>query len=168
MEARSAWCAFEGRVLRQVLPLFLSFVCFVSSILLALSLPLHRLLRDHLFDRQVPKAVWSPSRESSAASTGPCKGSAEGTAPGAGLAGASGAGAVFTSASSFLVSIFSHPSAYMCLYSAHWMYGAGLLPVRRDRLPLATRKVYSGFSTVFLLLLLLAVGVGFPAACFGR
>ena len=33
-----------------------------------------------------PKAVWSPSRESSAASTGPCKGSAEGTAPGAGLA----------------------------------------------------------------------------------
>ena len=30
------------------------------------------------------------------------------------------------------------------------------------------RKVYSGFSTVFLLLLLLAVGVGFPAACFGR
>ena len=30
------------------------------------------------------------------------------------------------------------------------------------------RKVYSGFSTVLLLLLLLAVGVGFPAACFGR
>ena len=30
------------------------------------------------------------------------------------------------------------------------------------------RKGYSGFSTVFLLLLLLAVGVGFPAACFGR
>ena len=30
------------------------------------------------------------------------------------------------------------------------------------------RKVYSVFSTVFLLLLLLAVGVGFPAACFGR
>ena len=29
-------------------------------------------------------------------------------------------------------------------------------------------KVYSGFSTVFLLLLLLVVGVGFPAACFGR
>ena len=103
MEARSAWCAFEGRVMRQVLPLFLSFVCFFSSILLALSsLPL-------------------PSRESSAASTGPCKGSAEGTAPGAGLAGASGAGAVFTSASSFLGSIFFHPSAYLCLYWAHWM-----------------------------------------------
>ena len=33
------------------------------------------------------------------------------------------------------------------------MYGTGLLPVRRDRLPLATRKVYSVFSTVFLLLL---------------
>ena len=49
MEARSAWCAFEGRVIRQVLPLFLSFVCFVSSILLALSLPLHR-LSDHLLD----------------------------------------------------------------------------------------------------------------------
>ena len=30
------------------------------------------------------------------------------------------------------------------------------------------RKVYSVFSTVFLLLLLLAVAVGFPAACFGR
>ena len=29
------------------------------------------------------------------------------------------------------------------------------------------RKVYSVFSTVFLLLLLLAVAVGFPAACFG-
>ena len=29
------------------------------------------------------------------------------------------------------------------------------------------RKVYSGFNTVFLLLLLLAVAVGFPAACFG-
>ena len=49
MEARSAWCAFEGRVIRQVLPLVLSFVCFVSSILLALSLPLHR-LSDHLLD----------------------------------------------------------------------------------------------------------------------
>ena len=46
------------------------------------------------------------------------------------------------------------------------MYGAGLLPVRRDRLSLATRKVYSGFNTVFLSLLLLAAGVGFPAACF--
>ena len=32
----------------------------------------------------------------------------------------------------------------------------------------AERKVYSGFSTVFLSLLLLAVGVGFPAACFWR
>ena len=30
------------------------------------------------------------------------------------------------------------------------------------------RKVYSVFSTVFLPLLLLAIGVGFPAACFGR
>ena len=32
----------------------------------------------------------------------------------------------------------------------------------------AGRKVYSVFSTVFLLLLLLAVAVGCPAACFGR
>ena len=40
MEARSAWCAFEGRVMRRVLPLFLSFVCFVSRILLALSSPM--------------------------------------------------------------------------------------------------------------------------------
>ena len=31
----------------------------------------------------------------------------------------------------------------------------------------ALRKVYSVFSTVFLLLLLLVVAVGFPAACFG-
>ena len=30
------------------------------------------------------------------------------------------------------------------------------------------RKVYSVFSTVFLLLLLLAFAVGCPAACFGR
>ena len=30
------------------------------------------------------------------------------------------------------------------------------------------RKVYSVFSTVFLSLVLLAVGVGFPAACFWR
>ena len=30
------------------------------------------------------------------------------------------------------------------------------------------RKVYSGFSTVFLLLLLLAVGIGFPAAWLRR
>ena len=29
------------------------------------------------------------------------------------------------------------------------------------------RKVYSVFSTVFLLLLLLVVAVGCPAACFG-
>ena len=52
-----------------------------------------------------------PSSESSATSTGPCKGT-EGTAPGrgpgspgAGIAGASGA--VFASVSSFLVSIFA-------------------------------------------------------------
>ena len=54
MEARSAWCAFEGRDIRHVLPLFLPLVCFVSSILLALSLPLHR-LRDHLLDLQGPE-----------------------------------------------------------------------------------------------------------------
>ena len=48
---------------RQVLPLFLSFVCFSSSILLALvlSLPLHRLrLRDHFFDRQGPEGRLKP------------------------------------------------------------------------------------------------------------
>ena len=43
------------------------------------------------------------------------------------------------------------------------MYGTGLLPVRRDSLPLATRKFYSDFNTVFVPLLLLAAGVGFPA-----
>ena len=37
-----------------------------------------------------------------------------------------------------------------------------------DRPGMAPRNVYSGFSTVFLSLLLLAVGVGFPAACFWR
>ena len=44
--------------MRRVLPLFLSFVCSFSSILLALvlSLPLHRLrLRDHFFDGQGPE-----------------------------------------------------------------------------------------------------------------
>ena len=46
------------------------------------------------------------------------------------------------------------------------MYGAGLLPVRRDSLPLATRNVYSGFNTVFLSLLLLAAGVGFSCCLF--
>ena len=63
MEARSAWCAFEGRDIRQVLPLLLSFVCSFSSILLALvlSLPLHRLrLRDHFFDRQGPEGRLKP------------------------------------------------------------------------------------------------------------
>ena len=50
MEARSAWCAFEGRIIRQVLPLVFSFVSYTfSSILLALSLPLHR-MSDHLLD----------------------------------------------------------------------------------------------------------------------
>ena len=34
--------------------------------------------------------------------------------------------------------------------------------------PVTWRKVYSGFNTLFLSLLLLAAGVGFPAACFWR
>ena len=33
------------------------------------------------------------------------------------------------------------------------MYGTGLLPVRRDSLPLATRRFYSDFNTVSLLCL---------------
>ena len=42
------------------------------------------------------------------------------------------------------------------------MYGTGLLPVRRGCLPLASRRFYSVFSTVFLMcLLLLAGGVRF-------
>ena len=49
MEARSAWCALEGRIIRRVLPLVCSFVCFVSSILLSLSLSLHT-LSVHLLD----------------------------------------------------------------------------------------------------------------------
>ena len=118
MEARSAWCAFEVRVIRQVLPLVLSFVCYAfSSILLALSLFLFTGWVTTSSTERALKADWSPSNESSATSTGPCKGS-EGTAlgpgpgsPGAGLAGASGAD--FTSVSSFFVSIFVRPSAYM-------------------------------------------------------
>ena len=55
METRSAWCAFEGRIIRQVLPLVLSFVCYAfPSILLALSLPLHR-MSDHLLDSEAPE-----------------------------------------------------------------------------------------------------------------
>ena len=38
MEARSAWCALEGRIIRRAVPLVYSFVCFISSILLSLSL----------------------------------------------------------------------------------------------------------------------------------
>ena len=39
MEARSAWCAFEGMIIRRVLPLVCSFVCYaLSSILLSLYL----------------------------------------------------------------------------------------------------------------------------------
>ena len=50
MEDRNTWCAFEGRLIRQVLPLVFSFVCYAfSSIPLALSLPLHR-MSDHLLD----------------------------------------------------------------------------------------------------------------------
>ena len=36
MEARSAWCAFEGRLIRQVLPLVFSFVCYAFSGILPL------------------------------------------------------------------------------------------------------------------------------------
>ena len=63
-------------------------------------------------------------------------------------------------------------------WTSHWdvnemlVIGPRLTPPIGVDLPLKppsfSRKVYSGFSTVFLLLLLLAVGVGFPAACFGR
>ena len=43
MEARSAWCALEGRIIRGVVPLVCLFLCHVfSSILLSLSLSLHR------------------------------------------------------------------------------------------------------------------------------
>ena len=39
MEARSTWCALEGRIIRRVVPLVCSFVCYAfSSILLSLSL----------------------------------------------------------------------------------------------------------------------------------
>ena len=39
---------------------------------------------------------------------------------------------------------------------------------RKTRRPEGRRKIDSGFNHVFLSLLLLAVGVGFPAACFWR
>ena len=39
MEARSAWCALEGMIIRRAVPLVFSFVCYAfSSILLSLSL----------------------------------------------------------------------------------------------------------------------------------
>ena len=91
-----------------------SFSALVSS------LPLHRLRVERPFPSPTgaPKAVWRPSKESSAVAIGPCKGSTEGTASGAGLAGVSGAGAVFTSASTLPGSILIHPSAYVCLLGA--------------------------------------------------
>ena len=50
MEARSASCAFEGTIIRRVVPLVYSFVCYAfSSILLSLSLSLHR-MGVHLLD----------------------------------------------------------------------------------------------------------------------
>ena len=84
------------------------------------SLPLHRLrLRDHFLHRQGPqRPSGGHPRSPSAVSIGPCKGSTEGTASGAGLAGVSGAGAVFTSASTLPGSILIHPSAYVCLLGA--------------------------------------------------
>ena len=46
--------------------------------------------------------------------------------------------------------------------------GQSLGGLQQEGAAAGQRKVYSDFSTVFLLLLLLAVGVGFPTACFGR
>ena len=50
MEARSTCCAPEGRIIRPVVPLVCSFVCYAfSSILLTLPLSLHR-MGVHLLD----------------------------------------------------------------------------------------------------------------------
>ena len=50
MEARSAWCALEGRLTHRGVPMVYSFVCHAfSSILLSLSLSLHR-IGVHLLD----------------------------------------------------------------------------------------------------------------------
>ena len=38
MEARSAWCTFEGRIIRRVVPLVCSFICYALSSILLLSL----------------------------------------------------------------------------------------------------------------------------------
>ena len=44
METRSTWCALEGQLTRPVVPMVYSFVCRAfSSILLSLSLSLHRI-----------------------------------------------------------------------------------------------------------------------------
>ena len=52
MEARSACCALEGRIIRQVVPFVCSFVCYAfSSILLSLSLSLHG-MGVHLLDSE--------------------------------------------------------------------------------------------------------------------
>ena len=45
------------------------------------------------------------------------------------------------------------------------MYGTGLLPVRRDCLPLATTKFYSVFSTVFLMCLSCCLLVVYGSCC---
>ena len=55
MEARSAWCALEGRIICRVVPLVCSFVCYAFfSIPLALSLSLHR-MAVHLLDLEGPE-----------------------------------------------------------------------------------------------------------------
>ena len=117
MEARSAWCAFEGRIIRRVMPL------------VYLLLRLLRLQHPSLslsFSSQVgcrPPRLRGPGRPTEVLPTNPpprplARKGSEGKAlgpgpgsPGAGIAGASGA--VFTSVSSFLVSIFVRPSAYI-------------------------------------------------------
>ena len=52
-----------------------------------------------------------------------------------------------------------------CLLVSGGGGGGGVL-VGGDEVQYGPRNVYSDFNTVFLPLLLLAAGVGFPAACF--
>ena len=55
----------------------------------------------------------------------------------------------------------------VCIFVGTWGIGGGYWARAQGPLGRPGRKVYSVFSTVFLLLLLLVVAVGCPAAGFG-
>ena len=126
MEATSAWCAFEGRDIRQVLPLLL------SSSSQAERPPLRR--TGPRRPSRVPPA--SPQSLPLAHVRAPPKVQRQVLALPVPQALALSSRRRPPSLCPSSVTL----SAYLCLYSAHWMYGTGLLPVRRDRLPLLPER----------------------------